>query len=311
MFFFTLLQHVICNFKKATSWCCSALWCPFIGLLFCFKLVLFASSTFDKLHIMELADPLHFNSSTCWGSKVNFFKDFTGLKLLLSISCGSRERSQCLMDSHRYLWPLASISGMNMLAYGFNLLLISVHVYLVCTHAPCGITTHFYRLLLSGWIEWSGLSSSCPPGLEGGAWSHGWGGRGPCCRSQSWCWCSSWAELGACPRPPHYQTSSDRLQPTFLCTREAKVRNTNSTYRRTCFKSVSSSLLIWHKQKQYQLLTNYAVFIFCQNNNISYHCISRLYSSAHAVAFPSKLKLFTRRFVVSHKEKTKNHEHWD
>lgn len=128
------------------------------------------------------------------------------------------------MDSHRYLWPLASISGMNMLAYGFNLLLISVDIYLVCTHAPCGITTHFYRLLLSGWIEWSGLSSSCPPGLEGGAWSHGWGGRGPCCRSQSWCWCSSWAELGACPRPPHYQTSSDRLQPTFLCTRESETQ---------------------------------------------------------------------------------------
>lgn len=122
----------------------------------------------------------------------------------------------------------------------------------------------------------------------------------------------SWGLVLDLPIIRHLQIGCSR---PFLCTREAKVkdRNTNSSYRRTCFKSVSSSLLIWHEQKQYQLLTNYAVFIFCQkaHNNISYHCISRLYSSAHVVAFPSKLKLFTRRFVVSHKEKTKNHEHWD
>lgn len=74
-------------------------------------------------------------------------------------------------------------------------------------------STHSYRLLRSGWIGSSGLSSSCPLGLVEGAWSRGWGGQGPCCRIQSWCWCSSWAELGACPRPPHYQTSSARLQP--------------------------------------------------------------------------------------------------
>lgn len=49
---------------------------------------------------MELADPLqrgvsrHFNSSTCWGSKVNFFKDFTGLKLMscYSVSAVDQEK---------------------------------------------------------------------------------------------------------------------------------------------------------------------------------------------------------------------------
>lgn len=98
--------------------------------------------------------------------------------------------------------------------------------------------THFYHLPPSGWNGWTGLFSSCPLGSVGGASNCAWEGWGPWWRSQSWCWCSAWVGLGACPRPPHYQTSLFMLQLCLTC------QNIHREGRKICW-NVTLLTLSW------------------------------------------------------------------